>query len=148
MNIVVLGAGAVGGYFGGRLALAGSTVTSLVRERRFQQLKNIGLHIESIHGDFTVAPELALSTDEIENPDIVILAIKNYHLQSALPEIRDPVQRGAKVLPLMNGVQHMEMLVSEFGEESVLGGLCYRRHLIQTEKLSIQVQCTISSSAL
>jgi 2-dehydropantoate 2-reductase len=125
MNIVVLGAGAVGGYFGGRLASMGTPVTFLVRKRRYEQLHNNGLHVQSIHGDFTVTPRLALSSNEIENPDIVIVAVKNYHLENALPEIRDLVQKGAKVLPLLNGVQHMDVLVSEFGQESVLGGVCY-----------------------
>jgi 2-dehydropantoate 2-reductase len=125
MNIVVLGAGAVGGYFGGRLASTGTPVTFLVRERRYQQLREHGLNVHSVHGDFTLTPRLALSVTEIENPDIVIVAVKNYHLNHALPEIRCLVEKGAVVLPLLNGVQHMDLLVSEFGQESVLGGVCY-----------------------
>ena len=125
MNIVVLGAGAVGGYFGGRLASSGSAVTFLVRERRYQQLKNTRLNVQSTHGNFSVTPRLSLSTQEIDNPDVVLVAIKNYHLKDAFPQIKKLVQKGAKVLPLLNGVQHMETLISEFGQESVLGGLCY-----------------------
>jgi 2-dehydropantoate 2-reductase len=125
MNIVVLGAGAVGGYFGGKLASVGTPVTFLVRERRYQQLSKNGLNVQSIYGDFTVIPRLALSATEIENPDIVIVAVKNYHLEGALPSIRKLVEKGAMVLPLLNGVQHMDVLVSEFGKESVLGGVCY-----------------------
>jgi 2-dehydropantoate 2-reductase len=125
MNIAVLGAGAVGGYFGGRLASKGNVVTFLVRERRYRQLQNSGLNVKSIYGDFTIAPRLALSSKEIENPEVVIVALKNYHLESAFEEIRQLVRKGAKVLPLLNGVQHMDTFISEFGTESVLGGLCY-----------------------
>jgi 2-dehydropantoate 2-reductase len=125
MNIVVLGTGAVGGYFGGKLAASGVPVTFLVRERRYQQLKENGLHVQSVHGNFSLNPRLALSANEIENPDIVIVALKNYHLENALPELQALVHKGATVLPLLNGVQHMDVLVSEFGQESVLGGVCY-----------------------
>lgn len=125
MNFVILGTGAVGGYFGGRLASSGANVTFLVRNRRYQQLEDTGLNVRSIHGDFTVTPSLALTVDAIEQPDVVIVALKNYHLEGALPEIRSLVEKGAKVLPLLNGVQHMDVLVQEFGQDAVLGGLCY-----------------------
>lgn len=125
MHIVVLGAGAVGGYFGGRLAKAGTPVTFLVRERRYNQLSNRGLNVRSIHGDFTVTPRLALSAGDIEDPDVVIVGLKNYHLEGAWPDLRVLVQKGAVILPLMNGVQHLDQLVREFGEASVFGGVCY-----------------------
>lgn len=124
MNVVVLGAGAVGGYFGGRLALQGTPVTFLVRERRFNELNN-GLQVQSTHGDFSIEPKLALRAEEIEKPDIVIVALKNYHLPSALPQIRTLVNKGALVLPLLNGVQHIDLLVSEFGQAAIVGGACY-----------------------
>lgn len=125
MNFVILGAGAVGGYFGGRLASSGANVTFLIRDHRYQQLTDTQLNVQSIHGDFTVIPSLALTAEQIERPDVVIVALKNYHLEGALPEIRHLVQKGAKVLPLLNGVQHMDVLVQEFGQDAVLGGLCY-----------------------
>ncbi|EPZ52669.1 ketopantoate reductase family protein [Alicyclobacillus acidoterrestris] len=125
MNIVVLGAGAVGGYFGGRLAAAGTKVTFLVRERRYQQLKATGLHVQSTHGDFDIAPTLAVSPDDIDHPDVLIVAVKNYNLNDAIPQIRHLVEKGAKILPLLIGVQHMDTLVSAFGEAAVLGGVCY-----------------------
>lgn len=142
MNIVVLGAGAVGGYFGGKLALAGIPVTFLVREHRYVQLQHHRLHVQSVHGDFALTPNLALTTNEIEHPNVVMIALKNYHLDGALPQIRDLVQKGAKVLPLLNGVQHIDRLVSELGQESVLGGACYieatldaRGHILQTSPM-------------
>lgn len=142
MNIVVMGAGAVGGYFGGRVAAAGVPVTFLVRERRYQQLKEQGLVVHSKHGDFTLTPELARSADEIEQPDVVVLALKNYHLESAYPDIRKLVAKGAKVLPLLNGVVHVDQLAAEFGAENVLGGSCYVEatlneagHVLQTSPM-------------
>ncbi|WCK54464.1 ketopantoate reductase family protein [Aneurinibacillus sp. Ricciae_BoGa-3] len=138
MHIVVLGAGAVGGYFGGKLALSNVPVTFLVREKRFQQLQDKGLQIKSIHGDFSLQPALARSAEEISNPDVVLIALKNYHLQSALPEIRTLVKKGAKILPLLNGIEHYETLTAEFGQETVLGGLCYIESTLDTEGKILQ----------
>lgn len=125
MNIVVIGAGAVGGYFGGKLAETGIPVIFLVREKRKQQLEARGLCIQSVHGNFTIRPRCVLSADEVENPDLVIIAVKNYQLDGAMKDLETFVRRGAKILPLMNGVQHIERLVSNFGREKILGGLCY-----------------------
>ncbi|NMP24894.1 ketopantoate reductase family protein [Sulfobacillus harzensis] len=125
MNIVVFGAGAVGGYFGGRLAAAGAPVTFLVRERRAQQLMTRELVIHSVHGDVTLKPRLVLTADAVESPDLVILAVKNYHLNVAMPDLGKLVAKGATILPLLNGVQHLETLVDAFGRDRVLGGACY-----------------------
>ncbi|WP_054968607.1 ketopantoate reductase family protein [Alicyclobacillus ferrooxydans] len=64
---------------------------------------------------------MSQTVDAIEQPDVVIVALKNYHLEGALPEVRSLVEKGAKVLPLLNGVQHMDGLVQEFGQDAVLG---------------------------
>lgn len=124
-NIVIVGAGAVGGYFGGKLALAGAPVTFLVRERRYQQLLARGLRVKSVHGDFVVNPSLATSVDALESPAVVVVVVKNYHLQSILPELIPLVEQGAIILPLMNGVQHVDALVDAFGRDHVVGGACY-----------------------
>lgn len=133
MHTVIFGAGAVGGYFGGKLADAGYPVTFLVREKRFEQLKKRHLRVLSYHGDFTITPNLAVNTEEIEQPDLVILALKNYHLDAALPQLETLVKKGAKILPLLNGVQHMEILTNRFGEENVLGGVCYIESTLNEE---------------
>lgn len=125
MNIVVIGAGAVGGYFGGKLAQTGIPVTFLVREKRAQQIKERGLRVQSVHGDFTVHPHCVLSAEEVDKPDLVIVSVKNYHLEALYPELTTFINRGAKILPLLNGVRHMDRLVSTFGPEHILGGLCY-----------------------
>lgn len=125
LNIAVLGAGAIGGYFGGRLTEAGASVTFLVREGRFQQLEQRGLSICSPYGDVTVRPRLTCDAHAIPSPDVVIVAVKNYHLESAMPELRTLVERGAWILPLLNGVEHMGLLTREFGADRVMGGVCY-----------------------
>lgn len=142
MNSVVLGAGAVGGYFGGRLAESGQPVTFLVREKRYKQLSENGLTIKSVHGNITIHPRIAMNAKDIDHPDLVIIALKNYHLEAAMPALEILVKKGAKLLPLLNGVHHMDLLVERFGKENVFGGLCYiestlneKGHVVQTSKM-------------
>lgn len=124
MKIIVFGAGAIGGYFGGKLAEKGFDVTFLVRQNRYEQLKKNGLNVKSVHGDCSVNPKLVVDVNDIEKPELVILAVKNYHIQEALPQLRTLVEKGAKILPLLNGIGHLELLITELGEENVVGGLC------------------------
>ncbi|MRG86821.1 ketopantoate reductase family protein [Salinibacillus xinjiangensis] len=138
MNIVVLGAGAVGGYFGGKISAAGHPVQFLVRKRRYEQLKNRGLKVESVHGDFSIEPNLIIDPSEAENPDLVILGLKNYHIEGAIPQLKQLVEKGAKILPLLNGIEHLDLLTEELGQENVLGGLCYIESTLNTEGDIIQ----------
>lgn len=125
MNITVIGAGATGGYFGGRLAESGLNVTFLVRENRGVQLKTKGLVITSPFGNITITePRISLDSRNIANCDLVLLGVKNYQLAGTIPQLKDLVNRGAKILPLLNGVEHFEILIQEFGRENVLGGIC------------------------
>jgi len=125
MKITVLGAGAVGGYFGGRMLEAGLDVTFLVRENRAIQLRETGLEIQSSQGNAHIRNlKLVVSACEIDACDIVIVAVKNYHLNQAIEQIRCLVDKGANVLPLLNGVEHIEILQQAFGEKVVMGGLC------------------------
>jgi 2-dehydropantoate 2-reductase len=132
LKIVVLGAGAVGGYFGGKLAASGFDVTFLVRQKRYEQLNNKGLIVKSIKGDFSIQPKVALAANEIDKPDLVLVSLKNYHIEGALPEIEKLVKNGAKILPLLNGIKHLDILTSQFGQENVLGGLCYIESTLNT----------------
>ncbi|MFB5189461.1 ketopantoate reductase family protein [Alicyclobacillus fastidiosus] len=129
---MVFGAGAVGGYFGGRLAKAGVPVTFLVRENRYHLLKKRGLRVQSSHGNFSLEPNLARDVEELQSPTIVILAIKNYHLETALPQLKQLVVQGAKILPLLNGITHMKTLIDQFGADVVLGGSCYIEATLNT----------------
>ncbi len=123
MKILVLGAGGIGGMVGGRLAAAGADVTFLVHGPRRQALEAQGLRIESpYYGDATV-PVRAITQDAVTQAyDLVVLACKAYSLDSAIDAIRPAVGEGSCVLPLLNGLAHIERLNAEFGQERVLGG--------------------------
>jgi 2-dehydropantoate 2-reductase len=126
MNIVILGAGAVGGYIGGRLMEAGVPVSFLVRARRGTQLQKNGLRIKSIHGDYsTDAVDVYTKAEDIPSCDVVIVAVKGYHLEGALPQLKALAGKGAKVLPFLNGMEHFQVLEKELGKEKVLGGLAF-----------------------
>jgi 2-dehydropantoate 2-reductase len=123
MRVLVLGAGGVGGYFGGRLQEAGADVSFLVRPRRKAQLEDTGLCIKSVFGDYS-GPAKALLAGEVEGQwDLILLTCKAYDLDSAIDSIRPAVGTGTAVLPLLNGLAHLDRLNSEFGSEHVLGGV-------------------------
>ncbi|SFG66213.1 ketopantoate reductase [Halobacillus alkaliphilus] len=126
MKIVVLGAGALGAYFGARWQEAGHEVVNLVREGRAEQLEENGLQLHSKMGDYTVSePVIARDPEEIEDADLVFLAVKGYHLHGTLDWLKQLVQKGAKVFPVLNGMEHISILQKELGEEAVIGGLSY-----------------------
>lgn len=127
MKILVLGAGAVGGYFGGRLAQAGADVTFLVRPPRAALLAKNGLRISSkAGGDFSLMPKCVVAGGVQPVYDIVLFTAKAYDLASAIEAIA-PAMAGGKghVLPLLNGMSHLAMLDAKFGRERVLGGVAY-----------------------
>ncbi|MGJ9385184.1 ketopantoate reductase family protein [Salipaludibacillus sp. CF4.18] len=124
MNILVHGAGALGAYFGGRMLEAGVDVSFFVREKRAVQLKREGLKINSPEGSFeTKDVTVCTSPEAVKNIDLVILAVKGYHLDQVVPQVQTIVQQtGAFVLPLLNGVEHLETLQKAIGKEKVIGG--------------------------
>jgi len=125
MRILVLGAGAVGGYFGGRLAEAGRDVTFLVRGPRANRLAEGGLTVTSPLGDFTTPVKIA-TADRVGGPyDVVLLTAKHYDLDGAIDTIRPAMGPGSAVLPLLNGLVHLDRLDAAFGPERVLGGVAY-----------------------
>ncbi len=124
ISIGVLGAGAVGGYFGGRLVQAGADVTFIVRDRRKAVLAEAGLRLESPVGGNFSAPVQTVASNEIDQPfDIVMLTCKAYDLDSAVEAIRPGIGERTAVLPLLNGIAHIDRLSTEFGPGRVLGGL-------------------------
>lgn len=123
MRILVLGAGAIGGYFGGRLVEAGAQVTFLVRDRRLRQLAEHGLQIRSKYGDIST-PVHAITAANPQDPvDFVLLTCKAYDLDSAIETVRPAVGSRTTVLPLLNGLAHLSKLNAVFGQDRVLGGL-------------------------
>lgn len=125
MNILVFGAGALGGYFGGRLLEVGQNVSFFVREKRAAQLTKEGLKIISGEGDFESKDfTIYTSPEQVDKSDLIILTVKGYHLDSVIPQIQTIVERtGAFVLPLLNGMEHIERLQQAVGKEKVMGGL-------------------------
>ncbi|MBM7603515.1 2-dehydropantoate 2-reductase [Metabacillus crassostreae] len=139
MKVLVVGAGAVGGYFGGRLAESGVDVTFLVREKRQQQLKENGLKIKSVHGDYSFSPKTIVSTDlSHEKYDVVIIGTKSYHLQNAIEDIKHFVAQETVIIPLLNGIKHIDVLKSTFLENQVIGGLCFVESTVDQDGVIIQ----------
>ena len=124
MRILVVGAGSTGGYFGGRLAQAGRDVTFLVRPARAVSLRDEGLRIISPHGDFAVTPKLVTAGTLQGAYDLVLLTVKAYALESAMEDIAPAVGTDTMILPVLNGMRHIDELSERFGGQAVLGGLC------------------------
>ncbi len=125
MRILALGAGAVGGYFGGRLVEGDADVTFLVRAKRRAALARDGLVVKSALGDLKLAVK-TLGAGEATAPfDLVLLSCKAYDLDSAMTAIAPAMGPESTVLPLLNGMAHLDALVARFGAARVLGGSCY-----------------------
>jgi len=125
MKVLILGAGAVGGYFGGRLAQAGADVTFLVRPKRAMALAENGLVINSPLGNAQMAVRTVQKETVRPEYDLVILSCKAYDLDVSIVSLVDAVGPKTLVLPLLNGMAHLERLEQAFGRERVLGGTCY-----------------------
>ncbi|MCF6093049.1 ketopantoate reductase family protein [Microaerobacter geothermalis] len=134
MNILILGAGAVGGYFGGRLLQSGADVTFLVRKKREEQLRGNGLVIKSVHGDFSTSVKtLTAGQGAGRSFDLIILSTKAYHFDNAIRDVEPYVSSHTMLLPLLNGYSHIETLQDRFGKEKVLGGLCFIESTLNEE---------------
>jgi 2-dehydropantoate 2-reductase len=125
MRVLVVGAGAIGGYFGGRLLQAGRDVTFLVRPKRAAELARDGLVIKSPNGDVTLKNPPAVQADKLaENFDVVLLSCKAFDLDDAIKSFAPAVGPQTAIIPLLNGMLHLDVLDKNFGRERVLGGLC------------------------
>src|ERR1700754_4266269 len=125
MRILVVGAGAIGGYFGGRMLQAGRDLTFLVRPKRAAELASAGLVIKSPNGDVTLKNPPTVQADELtEKFDVVLLSCKAYDLDDAIKSFAPAVGAQTAIIPLLNGMQHLDVLDGKFGRERVLGGLC------------------------
>lgn len=125
MRILVVGAGAIGGYFGGRLLEAKRDVTFLVRARRAAELADAGLRIRSRFGDVHIPnPPTVLAENLRETFDLVLLSCKAFDLEGAIASFAPTVGAGTAILPLLNGMRHLDLLDARFGGAHVLGGQC------------------------
>jgi len=123
MKILVVGAGAVGGYFGASLAQAGRDVTFLVRPSRMQQLQRDGLRIITPEGDLTIKAQ-TITSDHIHTAyDVVFLSVKSLALDHAIADMAPAVGPSTMIYPVLNGMRHMDTLIQRFGQAAVLGGV-------------------------
>ncbi|HXW40909.1 MAG TPA: 2-dehydropantoate 2-reductase [Xanthobacteraceae bacterium] len=125
MRILVVGAGAIGGYFGGRLRQAGRDATFLVRSRRAAQLATAGLIIKSPLGDVDLPAPATVTAESLrERFDLILLSCKAYDLAAAADSFAPAVGANTAILPLLNGMAHIDVLSKRFGAGAVLGGQC------------------------
>ncbi|MFQ6016348.1 MAG: 2-dehydropantoate 2-reductase [Anaerolineae bacterium] len=123
MKIAIMGTGGVGGYYGGLLAKAGEDVTFIARGEHLRAIRERGLQVKSIHGDFTISP--ARATDdpaEVGPVELVLFCVKTYHTDEAGPAIVPMVGEDTTVLSLQNGIDNQEKLARFVEEKAVLGG--------------------------
>jgi 2-dehydropantoate 2-reductase len=124
MKFAIFGTGGVGGYFGGRLAQAGQDVTFIARGTHLAAIRDSGLRVESISGDFTIHPAKATDSPQtIGRVDAVILATKAWQLIEAMEQMQPLIDADTIILPLLNGMEHMDVLQEHFGSH-LIGGLC------------------------
>ncbi|MGB7752760.1 MAG: 2-dehydropantoate 2-reductase [Candidatus Acidiferrales bacterium] len=140
MRILVVGAGAVGGYFGGRLVQAGRDVTFLVLPKRAEQIQAQGLRILSPkYGDFTARPK-TITAAQIASPyDVIFLSVKSYSLAAAIDDFAPAVGPQTVIVPVLNGMRHMDVLTKRFGEHGVLGGVCFVATEIDSQGRIVQL---------
>ncbi|NTV58864.1 MAG: ketopantoate reductase family protein, partial [Deltaproteobacteria bacterium] len=123
MRIAIMGSGGVGGYYGGLLAKAGQEVTFIARGAHLQAIRDKGLHVKSVHGDFTVSPVKATDRPgEIGAVDLVLVATKTYHTEEAAQAIKPLIGDNTVVISLQNGIDAAERIGSAVGMERMLGG--------------------------
>lgn len=126
MRFLMVGAGATGGYFGGRLLEAGRDVTFLVRPTRAEQLAATGLTITSPAGNVTLPSPPTVLAKGLRAPfDMVLLSCKAYDLDDAIESFAPAVGPDTTVVPLLNGMRHLDALDARFGADRVLGGSCF-----------------------
>jgi 2-dehydropantoate 2-reductase len=127
MRTLIVGAGATGGYYGARLAESGADVTFLVRPARAEKLAANGLVLRSPLGDLHIPNPPTVTADRLAQAgrfDLILLSCKAYDLDSAITDLAPAVSEGTAILPVLNGMAHLDALDARFGAERVLGGSC------------------------
>lgn len=141
MRILVVGAGAIGGYFGGRLLQAGRDVTFQVRPRRASELASAGLVIRSQNGDVTLKNPPTVQADALKDKfDVVLLSCKAFDLDDAIASFAPAVGPNTSIIPMLNGMKHLDTLDQEFGRDRVLGGLCAIAATLNEKREVVQLQ--------
>ena len=125
MRILIVGAGAIGGYFGGRLLEATRDVTFLVRPRRAEELERDGLIVRSPLGNVDYPDPPYVLSQALDTPyDLILLSCKAYDLDAAMESFAAAVGAETMILPLLNGMAHLDRLAARFSHTNILGGQC------------------------
>lgn len=124
MKIVIYGTGGVGGFFGGKIAKAGYDVTFIARGEHLKAIRQSGLKVKSIHGDFHIKPKATDAIPEETAIDLVLIAVKTWQLRDVAAKLKPILGKETMVLPLQNGADNLEKLLEVLPEYNVLGGLC------------------------
>ncbi len=132
MKILIVGTGAVGGYFGAFLSKAGNDVTFLARGEHLKAINRNGLIVKSINGDFSVTVKVKEWPDKDDRYDLIIFAVKGYDLETASETIKDVAADDTSILSLLNGVESEELLTKKFGTEKIIGGVAFIGSAIET----------------
>src|ERR1700744_6603698 len=141
MRVLVVGAGAIGGYLGGRLLQAGRDITFLVRPKRASELASAGLVIKSPNGDVTLKNPSTVQADSIKDKfDVVLLSCKAYDLDDAITSFAPAVGPQTSIIPMLNGMLHLDTLDQKFGRERVLGGFCAIAVTLNEQREVVQLQ--------
>ncbi|HEY5794469.1 MAG TPA: 2-dehydropantoate 2-reductase [Bosea sp. (in: a-proteobacteria)] len=139
MRLLVVGAGATGGYFGARLAAAGRDVTFLLRPGRAAQIRADGLRIVSPHGDLTMMPAIVETGKVSGHYDAILLSVKAFSLAPALEDLAPAVDTDTVIMPVLNGMKHVDALKARFGSEAVIGGVCRIASTIDAQGRIVQL---------
>lgn len=124
-KILIIGAGAVGGYYGAKLTQAGEDVTFLARGKTLEALQKKPLKIKSYQGDFQVPVSAVASLDGLESPDLILIAVKCYDTDLILKQIQPLVSSHTTLLSLQNGVENEIKMSTTFSPQQTIGGVCY-----------------------
>src|SRR5260370_3671212 len=149
MRYLVLGAGALGGYFGGMLLKGGADVTFLVRPARAAQLRRDGLVVKTQDGGELRIQAKTIQQGQLDGPyDVILLCCKAYDLDGAMAAIAPAMGDQSVILPLLNGVRHIDALTERFGPERVLGGLTIINAALMPDGTIQQSQLRININAI
>ena len=124
-QILLVGAGSVGGFFGARLAKTNPDVSFLLRPKTLAAVKRNGLTIRSADGTFTVRPQAAADARELPRPDLIVLAVKAYDLDEVLTQLEPVITEKTVILTLQNGIDTEDRLLARLQRDCVVGGVAY-----------------------
>lgn len=126
MKIVILGTGGVGGYFGGLLAKAGNDVTFVAKDEHHKAIKQNGLKVKSVRGDFVIKPALVVqSIEQVKSPDLVIFTVKTYDTEQAAKELARVAEDNTIILTFQNGVDNDNEIKKYVSKGKIYPGVAY-----------------------